>query len=120
MEIKKQNISKVVLLGTKFTMELDFFTSKLMEQNSTTLIPELAYRDFIQNAIYNELGSGIINPETKHRFVAIINKLIENGAEGIIFGCTEIPLLIKKEDCAVPVFDTLLIHSKAAVAFALR
>lgn len=120
MEIKKQNISKVGLLGSKFTMELDFFTSKLMEQNSTTLIPELAYRDFIQNAIYNELGSGIINPETKHRFVAIINKLIENGAEGIIFGCTEIPLLIKKEDCAVPVFDTLLIHSKAAVAFALR
>jgi aspartate racemase len=119
-EIKKQNLSTVGLLGTKFTMELDFFTSKLAKKNIETLVPELEDRDFIQNAIYNELGSGIINPETKDRFVKIINKLIKNGAEGIIFGCTEIPLLIKEEDCAVPVFDTLLIHSRAAVDFALR
>lgn len=118
-EIKKLNLSKVGLLGTKFTMELDFFTSKLSNENIETCIPESEDRDFIQDTIYHELGKGIINPDTKQRYISIINKLIENGAEGIILGCTEIPLLIQQEDIAVPIFDTAIIHSAAAVAFAV-
>ncbi|HZX72849.1 MAG TPA: amino acid racemase, partial [Cyclobacteriaceae bacterium] len=97
-EIKKHKINKVGLLGTKFTMELDFFTSKLKDQHIEAVIPEAADRDFIQNTIYYELGKGIIKKETKERYIAIMNKLIEQGAEGIILGCTEIPLLIKPED----------------------
>ncbi|TDE50122.1 aspartate/glutamate racemase family protein [Flavobacterium sp. GT3P67] len=118
-EIKKSNLSKVGLLGTKFTMELDFFTSKLSNQNIETIIPELEDRDFIHETIYHELGKGIIDINTKKRYINIIEKLIENGAEGIILGCTEIPLLIQQEDIAVPIFDTALIHSAAAVEFAL-
>jgi aspartate racemase len=118
-EIKKSNLSKVGLLGTKFTMELDFFTSKLNNQNIETSIPESEDRDFIQDTIYNELGKGIVNADTKQRYISIINKLIENGAEGIILGCTEIPLLIQQDDISVPIFDTAIIHSTAAVAFAL-
>jgi aspartate racemase len=118
-EIKQQQLSKVGLLGTKFTMELDFFTSKLSAQNIETIIPEKADRDFIQETIYHELGKGIINPSSKARFIHIIEELIEKGAEGIILGCTEIPLLIAPKEVSVPVFDTTLIHSAAAVAFVL-
>jgi aspartate racemase len=118
-EIKKQQLSKVGLLGTKFTMELDFFTAKLSAQNIETIIPEKADRDFIQETIYHELGKGIINQSSKERFLRIIEELIEKGAEGIILGCTEIPLLIAANEVSVPVFDTTLIHSAAAVAFVL-
>lgn len=118
-EIKKNNLIKVGLLGTKFTMELDFFKSKLKEQGITAIIPEQADREFIHTTIYEELGKGILNEETRRHYLFIINKLIENGAEGIILGCTEIPLLIQQKDCSVPVFDTTLIHSAAAVEFSL-
>jgi aspartate racemase len=118
-EIKKSSIAKVGLLGTKFTMELDFFKDKLTAQNIETLIPELEDRDFIHNTIYDELGKGILNPKTKERYIRIIQQLIENGAQVIILGCTEIPLLIQQKDITVPIFDTALIHSAAAVAFAL-
>lgn len=118
-EIKKLPVSKVGLLGTKFTMELNFFSSKLHDQNIEAIIPEAADRDFIQEVIYNELGKGIVNPDSKLRYIKIINELIENGAQGIILGCTEIPLLIQQEDITVPIFDTAIIHSTAAVNFAL-
>lgn len=118
-EIKKQQLKKVGLLGTKFTMELNFFSSKLNDQNIEAIIPDAEDRDFIQDIIYNELGKGIINEKSKQRYITIINKLIENGAEGIILGCTEIPLLIQQEDVTVPIFDTTIIHSAAAVKFAL-
>lgn len=119
-EIKKQNIRKVALLGTKFTMEMDFFTSKLKEQNIEALIPDESDRDFIHYTIFEELGQGSILPESKMRYITIINKLISQGVEGVVLGCTEIPLLIKQEDVSIPVFDTALIHSKAAVDFMLR
>lgn len=119
-EIKKKQLKKVGLLGTKFTMELDFFTSKLKDQHIESLIPDAADRDFIQNTIYEELGKGIVKEETKQRYLTIIHQLIEKGAEGVILGCTEIPLLIKPEDVSVPVFDTTKIHSQAAVEFSLR
>lgn len=117
--IRKKNLSKVALLGTKFTMERDFYRSKLKAASIETLIPEEEERDFIHESIFGELGSGILTTATKARYISIINSLIRRGAEGIILGCTEIPLLIKQDDVSVPVFDTAEIHSEAAVAFAL-
>jgi aspartate racemase len=118
-EIKKNKIKKIGLLGTKFTMELDFFKSKLIEKDIETIIPKDQDREFIHQTIYTELGKGIINQNTKERYHEIIDKLIENGAEGIILGCTEIPLLINQNDVKVPIFDTALIHSKSIVEFQL-
>lgn len=118
-EIQKSNIKRVGLLGTKFTMELDFFKDKLTDLNIETIIPDADDREFIHETIFNELGKGLILESTKQRYLSIIEKLIDNGAEGIILGCTEIPLLVKQEEVKVPVFDTALIHSNAAVAFAL-
>nr|WP_315152380.1 aspartate/glutamate racemase family protein [uncultured Flavobacterium sp.] len=118
-EIQKKDIKKVGLLGTKFTMELDFFKDKLTALDIEAIIPEADDRDFLHDTIFNELGKGLILESTKARYLSIIEKLIENGAEGIILGCTEIPLLVKQEMIKVPVFDTALIHSNAAVVFAL-
>ena len=119
LDIRKQHLKKVGLLGTKFTMELDFFKSKLNEQSIEVIIPNDTNRDFIHATIFDELGKGIITEITKQRYISIINKLIEEGAEGIILGCTEIPLIIQQEDVIVPIFDTTKIHSLAAVEFSL-
>ncbi|KFF06223.1 aspartate/glutamate racemase family protein [Flavobacterium reichenbachii] len=119
-EINKQGLKKVGLLGTKFTMEMDFYFKKLAENNIEAIVPFLQEeRDFIQQTLKEELGRGIIKEQTKRAYLSIIEKLIENGAEGIILGCTEIPLLISQDDVSVPVFDTTKIHSKEAVNFAV-
>lgn len=118
-EIKKQHLKTVALLGTKYTMQLDFYKDKLAAHGITTIIPGEDDIEFINTAIYSEMGKGIFLPTTKERFLEIILELIARGAEGIILGCTEIPLLIKQEDCSVPVFDTTKIHATAAVEFAL-
>jgi len=118
-EIKKQNIHKVGLLGTKFTMERDFFTSRLKAQNIEAIIPDEEDKEFIHYTIFEEFGRGIFSEPTKKRYLNIIDKLRANGAEGIILGCTEIPMLIKKEDVNIALFDTTLIHSQAAVEFML-
>ncbi|WP_281234418.1 aspartate/glutamate racemase family protein [Flavobacterium gelatinilyticum] len=119
-EIQKQNLKKVGLLGTRFTMELDFFKEKLADKGIETVIPESENdKDFIHYTIFEELGRGIVTDETRKRYLEIANGLIKNGAEGIILGCTEIPLVIKAKDLAVPIFDTTLIHAKAAVDFQL-
>ncbi|KAF2508516.1 amino acid racemase [Flavobacterium zhairuonense] len=120
IEIQKQNIKKVALLGTKFTMELDFFKEKLKAKGVETIIAENQEdKDFIHYTIFEELGRRLVTDETKKRYLEIANDLISKGAEGIILGCTEIPLVIKPEDVSVAVFDTALIHSKAAVDFQL-
>lgn len=118
-EINKKKLTTVALLGTKYTMQMDFYKDKLSKQGIVTIIPELEEIELINAAIYNEMGKGIFLPVTKEKFLNIINSLIKQGAEGIILGCTEIPILIKQEDCTVPVFDTTRIHASAAVAFAL-
>jgi aspartate racemase len=118
--IKATGVKKVGLLGTKFTMELDFFTNKLKAEEIEAVIPGKEDRDFIHRTIFDELGRGIINSETKMRYLDIAQKLIDSGAEGIILGCTEIPLLIHPADLKVPVYDTTLLHSAAAVSFQLQ
>jgi len=117
--ITASGIKKVGLLGTKFTMERDFFTNKLNEKGIEAIIPDDDERDFLHYTIFEELGRGIINPDTRQYYVNVINKLIARGAEGIILGCTEIPLLINNTDVDIPLFDTASIHAKAAVEFAL-
>lgn len=96
-----------------------FLKKKLTALDIEAIVPEAEDRDFLHDTIFNELGKGLILESTKARYLSIIEKLIDNGAEGIILGCTEIPLLVKQEMIKVPVFDTALIHSNAAVAFAL-
>ena len=118
-EIKKKNISTIALLGTKYTMQFNFFRDKLAEYEIETIIPGEEDVQMVNDSIYNELAKGIILSQTKQNYLHLINKLIEQGAEGIILGCTEIPLLIKQQDCSVPVFDTTYIHAMAAVNFAL-
>jgi len=117
--INKQGLSTVGLLGTKQTMEMDFYKSKLKENNIEVIVPEKDDRDFIQQTISNELLKNIFLEESRVRFRSIMEKLQSEGAEGIILGCTEIPLLIKQSDSSLPLFNTLEIHSLAAVDFAL-
>jgi aspartate racemase len=117
--ITTKALKKVALLGTKYTMQLPFYAAKLAEKQIETIIPDETDIEYINNSIYNEFSNGIFLPETKQRYLQIIDTLIAQGAQGIIAGCTEIPILIKPVDCAVPVFNTTLIHSMAAVDFAL-
>lgn|SRR5574341_1716215 len=119
-EIWKKGMNRAGLLGTRFTMEDDFFRDKLLREGIEAVIPDNEERGFIHNSIFDELGKEIFTPETKQMYVAIISKLVEQGAQGIILACTEIPLLIKQQDCPVPVFDTTIIHAKAAADFALK
>ncbi|MEK6154715.1 amino acid racemase [Flavobacteriaceae bacterium 3-367] len=99
LEIKRNGLRKIGLLGTKFTMEYDFFKSKLDEQGIEVLIPKsISNKEFIHDTIFSELGKGIIRTKTKEKYLSIIKELINDGAEGIIAGCTEIPLLIKESD----------------------
>jgi len=118
-EIAKQKLSSVGLLGTKFTMEQLFFKERLSRLGITALIPGDMERDFIHSSIFAELAKGVFKHETKNKYLAIIEDLERKGANGIIFGCTEIPLLIKQTECKSPIFDTTLIHAKSAVDFAL-
>lgn len=118
-EIVKQKVKKIGLLGTKFTMENSFFKDRLSNFGIESIIPAGSDRDFIHDSIFNELTKGIFKQETKARYLDIIQKLQNEGAGGIVFGCTEISLLIKQEDCEITIFDTTAIHSKASVYFAL-
>jgi aspartate racemase len=101
-------------------MEQNFFKNKLSDKQIEVLIPGAEDRQFIHDAVFDEMGQGIFAMETKKRFINIINNLIEQGAEGVILGCTEFPHLIKQEDCGVPLFDTTVIHTNAVVKFALN
>ena len=119
-EINKQGITKVGLLGTQFTMEMDFYKNKLNEYNVESIVPSSqAVRDYLQLTIKEELGRGIIREETKHAYIAIVDELIKDGAKGIILGCTELPLILNQSDISVPAFDTTKIHAQAAVEFAV-
>ena len=120
-EIKSQNIKKVGLLGTKFTMEEDFYKERLKEKhNINVIIPKQEERNKVHKVIYQELISGIINDDSRREFQDIIKNLKARGAEGVVLGCTEIPLLIKEKDSVIPVFDTTMLHARKAVEMALN
>ena len=119
--ILDMGLKKVGLLGTRFTMEEDFYKRKLKEKHDIeTIIPDNDEREMIHDVIYNELCRGIIKRSSREVFKQIIKNLNANGAEGVILGCTEIPLLIKEKDVGIPLFDTAAIHARSAVEFALE
>ncbi|MBM6596755.1 aspartate/glutamate racemase family protein [Microvirga sp. BT291] len=114
--IKEAGYRRVGLLGTAFTMEQDFYKGRLREQHRLdVIVPEAEDRRIVHEVIYKELVAGRVNPASKAAYRAIIARLIEQGAQAIILGCTEIMLLVSAEDSAVPLFDTTTIHAVAAV-----
>jgi aspartate racemase len=119
--ILSSGLRNVGLLGTRFTMEESFYKERLKEKfGLNVLIPGEGDREFVHHVIYNELVKGVIKETSRGEFLKIISKLVENGAQGVILGCTEIGLLVKSADCSVPVFDTTQLHAKAAVDYALK
>jgi len=120
-EITKQQLKKVALLGTKFTMEKDFYKDILIKKYGIeVLIPTEEERTKVHNIIYKELVHGQIKDSSRETYKTIIKNLQNMGAEGVILGCTEIPLLISDKDVAIPVFDTTKIHAESAVEWALK
>ena len=117
--LKKQNIAKVALLGTKYTMQQDFYKKIIVQSGIEVLIPAEEDMDTVNDIIFNELCLGIINPQSKEKYLEIIRKLIEQGAQGVILGCTDIGLLLNQNDTEAALFDTTVIHAESAVARAL-
>lgn len=119
-EILSQNIGKVALLGTAFTMEQDFYKARLRDHGVEVIIPNEADRKIVHSIIYEELCLGVINPDSQQQYITIVEKLIAEGAQGVILGCTEICMLIGELKFSVPLFDTTTIHAKEAVSFSLN
>lgn len=121
-EVNRSGIKKVALLGTKYTMEQDFYRNRLINDYGLVVVtPNATEREYINRVIFEELCAGLVKQSSKEEFIRIINRLeTEEGADGVILGCTEIPLLIKQADVRIPVFDTTRIHSEAAVDYALN
>jgi aspartate racemase len=117
--ILARGMNTVGLLGTKFTMEKTFYQDALARRGITVLVPDADDREYVNTVIYDELVAGQVRDESRAGFVTVINKLAERGAEGVILGCTEIPLLVSEEDAGMPLFDTTVIHAEAALNYAL-
>ncbi len=120
-EIKSRGLEKVGLMGTRFTMEEDFYKERLIGRHGLeVMIPDEHERQIINDVIYNELCRGEITQSSRDKYGKIMQNLAANGSEGIILGCTEIGLLVDQGDVRVPVFDTTAIHAKAAARYALE
>ncbi len=118
--IKSQGLKKIGLLGTKFTMEEDFYKERLIHKHGLeVIIPSPPDRQIIHDIIYDELCLGKINHPSKVQYIQIINKLVDRGSEAVILGCTEITLLLNQEDVNVLLFDTTKIHAETAVEISL-
>ena len=118
--IQAKGLTTVGLLGTRFTMEGDFYRGRLAEKfGLRVLIPEEADRSTVHRVIYNELVKGEIREESRQAFLSVIERLQGQGAQGIVLGCTEIPLLVRQSDVAIPIFNTTQLHAEAAVDWAL-
>ena len=118
-KILEKGLKNIALLGTKYTMEQDFYKSKLIEKGINVIIPDKNDIEIINEVIYDELCLGTINSDSKKKFLEIVHKLRSKGAEGIILGCTEIGLLIKNEDTDVPLFDTAIIHAEQTAMYSI-
>ena len=119
-KILEKGLKNIALLGTKYTMEQDFYKSKLIEKGINVIIPDKNDIEIINEVIYAELCLGTINSDSKKKFLEIVDKLRSKGAEGIILGCTEIGLLIKNADTDVPLFDTAIIHAEQAAIYSIK
>ena len=119
--VKNSGIQKIGLLGTRFTMEEEFYKGRLSQEYGLSVnIPNAQEREIVHRVIYEELVVGKILQNSKEQYIDIIQQMVKQGAEGIILGCTEIGLLIHEEDSQVPLFDTTRIHAEAAVEYALK
>ncbi|MFA0814481.1 MAG: aspartate/glutamate racemase family protein [Anaerofustis sp.] len=118
--LAKNGIKKTALLGTRFTMEQNFFKEKLEHRGIDVLLPNAEEREQIDRVIFGELCLGVLSQESKQRYLDIIDNLAQCGAQAVILGCTEIGLLISQKDTTVPLYDTTEIHAKRAAAFALE
>ena len=118
--IKESGIRRIGLLGTRFTMEEDFYKARLAQKYGLdVMIPDAPEREIVHRVIYDELVMGKIRQGSRNKYVDIIERLVRNGAQGVILGCTEMGLLVHPGDCEVPLFDTTRIHAEAAVEYAL-
>jgi len=119
--VRKAGFQRVGLLGTRYTMEEDFYKGKLVQEYGLkVIIPNAAERQIVDRVIFQELVIGKIKSASRRQYLKIINHLVENGAEGVILGCTEIGSLVQENDCSAPLFDTTRIHAEAAVEYALE
>ncbi len=119
-KLVKNGITKAGLLGTRFTMEQDFYKDRLTERfGIEVVVPSSNDQTIVHNVIYDELCRGVINPDSKELYLTIVKNLFEQGAQAVILGCTEIALLINQNDTSVPLYDTTEIHAEAAVNLAL-
>ena len=117
--IRGARLSRIGLLGTRFTMEQDFYHARLAAHGIETLVPPPQERDEVHRVIYEELCQGRIEPASRERYRRIMAGLVAAGAQGLVLGCTEIGLLVDASDATVPLFDTTALHAEAAVEFAL-
>ena len=113
------DVSVVALLGTRYTMEQAFYRERLEARGLTVLVPDEPDRTLVHDVIYGELVRGVVSPASRHAYLAVIDRLVQRGAQGVIAGCTEIELLVGADDVALPYFPTTRLHAEAAVAFAL-
>lgn len=118
--VRVQGISRVALLGTRYTMEQPFYANRLRAAGLVVSVPEEPDRTMIHDVIYAELVRGVVSPDSKRQYLRAIDRLVESGAEGVIAGCTEIELLVGPEDVRVPYFPTAYLHAQAAARFALE
>lgn len=118
-ELEKNNIKKVALLGTKYTMTQDFYKQKLIDRGIEVFIPDESDIELVNSIIYDELCVGTISDASKAEYVRIVEYLAKRGAQGAILGCTEIGLLLKQTDTDVPLFDTTVIHAKRAALMSI-
>ena len=118
--VEAEGIEAVALLGTRYTMEQDFYRGRLTAHGLEVLVPNAGDRTFVNDVIFNELVQGRTVEESKQRYLEIIDRLVERGAEGVIAGCTEIELLVTPNDVEKPYFPTARIHAMAAVDFAME
>ncbi len=118
--IRQSGASTVGLLGTRFTMEQDFYRVRLVERfGLKVVVPDPDSRELVHRVIYDELTLGTVDDGSRDRIVEVVNRMHEEGAEGVILGCTELPILIRQEHTDVPLFDTMAIHARRAVEWAL-
>jgi aspartate racemase len=117
--IREGGYSTVGLLGTKFTMNEDFYRDRLVANGINSIVPSIEDQEIVHRIIVEELVRGQIKDNSRQQYLEIINKMQKEGVEGVILGCTEIPLLIQEKDCALPLFDTTVIHAEAALQYAV-